>query len=142
MLRTAIVLIASVAAQADIVEDAFNTKDIDSFGEPTIQGMTQVPAAGAILAEAPPKTKKKTTADSTSFYGGSIMTPALTPWSIRSGQRPAKIGYKVPNFGVDHDIKATQKHEKDTSKKLGAWNPKKDKDDKWIVPTENAFFRI
>ena len=140
MLRTAIVLIASVAAQADIVEDAVNTKDIDSFGEPTIQGMTQVPAAGAILAEAAPKTK--TTTASTSFYGGSIMTPALTPWSTRSGQRPAKIGYKVPNFGVDHDILATQKHERDTAKKLGAWKLKKDKDDKWIVPTENAFFRI
>ena len=36
MLRTAIVLIASVAAQADIVEAAVNTNEIDSFGEPTI----------------------------------------------------------------------------------------------------------
>ena len=140
MLRTAIVLIASVAAQADIVEAAVNTSAIDSFGEPTIQGMTQVPAAGAILAQAPPSKKKA--AASSSFYGNSINTPALTPWSMRSGQRPAATGYKVPNFGVDHDIRATQKHEKDTAKKVGAWNPKKDKDDKWIVPKEDAFFRI
>lgn len=77
-----------------------------------------------------------------SFYGDSFVTPALTPYSTRSGQRPAKTDYKVPNFGLDQDIVATHKHEKDVSKKYGAWNPKQDKDGVWIVPKEDAFFRI
>ena len=142
MLRTALLVIAAV--KADIVDDAVNTNAVDSFGEPnTIMGMTQMPAeapAAPVLAEA---AKAPAASSSSSFYGSSFVTPALTPYALREGQRPAKIGYKVPNFGIDHDIIATQKHERDTSKKLKTpWNPKKDKDDKWIVPTESAFFKI
>ena len=32
---------------------------------------------------------------------------------------PYPINYKVPNFGVDEDIIATQKHYRDTKKRVG-----------------------
>ena len=91
-------------------------------------------AATASAIEVSQESTYRPTAEQAPWY----KTASSSTWNVPDW----KINYKVPNFGVDHDIKATQKHEKDTSKKLGAWNPKKDKDDKWIVPTEDAFFRI
>jgi len=53
------------------------------------------------------------------------------------------MDYPVANFGVDHDIKASQKHESEVEKSLGyEWNPDKDDDGKWIVPTEDADFKL
>ena len=53
------------------------------------------------------------------------------------------VDYFVPNYGVDHDIIATQNHEKLVAKQMGSkWEPKQDKDGKWIVPTEDAFFKL
>ena len=34
------------------------------------------------------------------------------------------MDYKVPDFGVDHDIISTQKHIADQEKKHGKWTPK------------------
>ena len=53
------------------------------------------------------------------------------------------VDYFVPNFGVDHEIKATQKHTAETEQTLGTtWTPTKDDDDKWVVPTETAQFHL
>jgi hypothetical protein len=53
------------------------------------------------------------------------------------------VDYFVPNFGVDHEIVATHKHMGDAEKRLKhKWVPKKDEDDKWVVPTEETFFHI
>ena len=41
------------------------------------------------------------------------------------------VDYKVPNFGIDHDIIATQKHIKDQEAKHGAWTPKQDDNGVW-----------
>ena len=129
-------LIATVSAyDADFVDEALNTGSIDNFGEVknTMLGQGEAPSS---TPAAP------ATSFASSSAGASFVTPKLTPYSQRSGQRPAKIGYFVPNFGLDTDIVATQKHERDSAKKLGKWTPKKDKDDKWIVPTESAFFKL
>jgi hypothetical protein len=48
------------------------------------------------------------------------------------------LNYKVPNFGLDTDIKNTVSSLKSTEKKLGNWNPKKDSDGAYIVPTSAA----
>ena len=53
------------------------------------------------------------------------------------------MDYPVANFGVDHDIKASQKHTEEVEKSLGyEWNPDQDDDGKWIVPTEDADFKL
>ena len=44
------------------------------------------------------------------------------------------VDYKVPNLGMDTDIKQTQASLISTEKKLGNWNPKQDKDGAFIVP--------
>jgi len=45
-------------------------------------------------------------------------------------------GYTVPDFGIDHDIKASKASEKEAEASTGhQWNPKKDADGNWIVPT-------
>jgi hypothetical protein len=48
------------------------------------------------------------------------------------------LNYKVPNFGLDTDIKNSASSLKSTEKKLGNWNPKKDSDGAFIVPTTIA----
>ena len=53
------------------------------------------------------------------------------------------MDYPVANFGVDHDIKASQTHTDQVEKSLGyTWNPDQDDDGKWIVPTEDAEFKL
>ena len=53
------------------------------------------------------------------------------------------MDYPVANYGVDHDIKASQTHEAAVEKSLGhEWNPDQDDDGKWIVPTEDADFKL
>lgn len=49
------------------------------------------------------------------------------------------MNYAVPDFGPDHDIAASHAHEAAASATLGhAWNPDKDDDGNWIVPTTSA----
>lgn len=53
------------------------------------------------------------------------------------------MDYPVPDFGVDHDVKHTQDHIAQVEKTLGVtWNPDQDDDGKWIVPTEEADFKL
>ena len=53
------------------------------------------------------------------------------------------MDYFVPNFGLDHDMLHTAAHEAAASKALGhVWTPTKDEDDKWILPKEDAFFKL
>jgi len=53
------------------------------------------------------------------------------------------MDYPVPNFGVDHDIAASQAHTDQVEKSMGyTWNPDQDDDGKWIVPTEDADFKL
>ena len=67
--------------------------------------------------------------------------PLLTWEATEPASHP--INYFVPNFGVDHDIKGSEVNTAEAEKALGTtWTPTKDKDDKWIVPTEDAFFKI
>lgn len=50
-----------------------------------------------------------------------------------------KMNYKVPDFGVDHEIAASHAHEAAASATIGhVWNPDKDDDGNWIVPTTTA----
>ena len=45
------------------------------------------------------------------------------------------VDYYVPNFGVDPEITAAQKHIADQEKRLKhKWNPKVDANGVWIVP--------
>ena len=66
--------------------------------------------------------------------GSNIRREPLLTWEATE---PAShpINYFVPNFGLDHDIKASLKHSE-------GWTPVKDKDDEWVVPKEDAFFKI
>jgi hypothetical protein len=48
------------------------------------------------------------------------------------------LNYKVPSLGLDTDIKNVVSSLKSTEKKLGKWNPKKDADGAFIVPTSLA----
>jgi len=49
----------------------------------------------------------------------------------------------VPDFGVDHDIKATQQHSENAEKQLNhKWDPKQDEDGNWVVPTDSASFKL
>ena len=51
--------------------------------------------------------------------------------------------YGIANIGVDHDVIASQTHEAAASAALGhTWVPKKGKDDKWILPHEDAEFKL
>jgi hypothetical protein len=53
------------------------------------------------------------------------------------------MDYPVADFGVDHDIKASDSHTTAAEKSLGhTWNPDQDDDGKWIVPTEDAEFKL
>ena len=54
------------------------------------------------------------------------------------------MDYFVPNFGIDHDIAATQGHEIAASEKLEhEWNPAWDaKAEKFIVPHVDAEFKL
>jgi len=49
-------------------------------------------------------------------------------------ESPHPVDYKVPNFGVDHDIIDTQKHMADQEKKHGKWEIKQDANGKWNMP--------
>ena len=66
--------------------------------------------------------------------GANIQREPLLTWKPTD---PAShpVDYFVPNFGMDHEIKASLEHSK-------AWTPVKDEDDEWIVPKEDAFFKI
>ena len=53
------------------------------------------------------------------------------------------VDYFVPNFGVDKDIADSQGHEAAASNTLKhTWTPKKDEDDKWVLPHEDAEFKL
>ena len=67
--------------------------------------------------------------------------PLLTWAPTEPASHP--VNYFVPNFGLDHDIVATQAHEAGAAKALKTtWTPTKDKDDNWVVPTESASFQL
>ena len=53
------------------------------------------------------------------------------------------MDYPVPDFGIDHEIKASQEHEKAAAAAMGhEWHPDQDVDGRWIVPTEDADFKL
>ena len=53
------------------------------------------------------------------------------------------VDYFVPNFGKDHDIAASQSHEKAAERSVGHnWNPTKDEDDKWVLPSPTIEFKL
>jgi len=73
----------------------------------------------------------------------SLEREPLLSWKPKRAKSAHPIDYFVPNFGVDHDILATQRHIKKTEKRLKKkWNPKKDEDGNWILPKEDAFFKL
>ena len=58
-----------------------------------------------------------------------------------------KLGYAadyvVPNFGADHDMVSTEAHTAAAEARLGhQWTPTKDEDDKWVLPSATADFRL
>ena len=52
--------------------------------------------------------------------------------------KPHPVDYFVPNLGIDKDIIDAKASIKSTEKKLGAWNPKQDKNGYWSVPEAAA----
>ena len=54
------------------------------------------------------------------------------------------INYSVPDFGTDSDMLHTAANEKAAAEQLGhTWTPEKDPvTDKWVVPTEDAEFKL
>ena len=53
------------------------------------------------------------------------------------------MDYFVPDFGVDHEIADSQSHEHAAEGSLKhTWVPKKDKDDKWVLPHADAEFKL
>ena len=66
-----------------------------------------------------------------------------TKWVPTKKGKPAQVtDYSVPNLGMDRDVKDTAGSIQSTEAKLGAWNPKADKDGAFIVPTpyDNASY--
>ena len=52
--------------------------------------------------------------------------PACTSLGCKTGSivdGPKPKDYDVPNFGIDHDIEASNKNLKDAEGKFGPWNP-------------------
>jgi hypothetical protein len=68
---------------------------------------------------------------------GSTVAIRREPLLTWSATVPAThpMNYPVPDFGVDHEIAASLKHS-------AAWEPTKDKDDKWIVPDAAIEFKL
>ena len=123
-------LVAAVSAQdAEFMDEAVNSSDVTAYGE---AAPAQDFSLGQGEGEAKPKQltkkgkkshKKVKKSASTSDFGGSFVTPKIRGPNPKAA---AAVDYKVPNFGVDFDIKATQKHIKDTEKKFKhKWTPKK-----------------
>jgi len=53
------------------------------------------------------------------------------------------VDYFVPDFGKDHEIADSQRHEGEAEKKLKhTWTPKKDEDDKWVLPSHEIEFHL
>ena len=53
------------------------------------------------------------------------------------------MNYFVPNFGEDADIASSKTHEAAAAARLKhQWNPTKDKDGNWELPSESAFFTL
>ena len=53
------------------------------------------------------------------------------------------MNYFVPNFGVDHEIASSQTHERAAEDRLKhKWVPKKDEDDKWVLPSPEIEFKL
>jgi hypothetical protein len=68
--------------------------------------------------------------------------PLLT-WRPKQKKGDYPVDYFVPNFGIDKDIVDAQKHISDAEKRLKhKWVPKQDEEDKWIVPKEEAVFKL
>ena len=129
-------LIASASAQdaMDLVEAAVNTKAVDFMGEPT-GALVQTPVVEAAPALVDTTPQVPAYLPVSLAATPNIFTPAIHGY-IADG--PASTGYKVPNFGQDVDIIATNKHIADSEKKLKhKWTPlpnpdKYDKD--YFVP--------
>ena len=68
----------------------------------------------------------------------------LLSWKPKVPKSHGPVDYFVPNFGKDHDIKASQTHEGNAESELKhEWTPVKDeKTEKWIVPTSSVDFRL
>jgi hypothetical protein len=65
-----------------------------------------------------------------------ICSSANWPCEQNKSKSPYPINYKVPDFGVDHDIVQTQRHIADEEKRQNhKWNPKKDENGAWNVPS-------
>ena len=118
------ILVASVSADdtMDFVDQAVNSKAVDFNGEP-VESLAQAPV---MAVETSPVVSYPEVSLTSTASGDGIFTPAIHG---PNDDGPAKTGYKVPNFGVDRDIIATNKHIADTERKLKhKWIPLKNKD--------------
>ena len=102
-----------------MVTAAVNTDAVDFMGEPTgTLSLTQTVSAPALVDT----TVQVPAYLPVSFAAKSnINTPAYHGYAADG---PAATGYKVPNFGQDVDIIATNKHIADSEKKMKhKWTP-------------------
>jgi len=67
-----------------------------------------------------------------------------TQYKHKKKELPYKIDYTVPHFGKDLDIRHSEESALDAEKALGhVFTPEwDDEDEKWIVPTETAEFKL
>lgn len=74
------------------------------------------------------------------FLNVQLESDPLRTWLPRKAATHP-MDYPVANHGEDHDIVSTQRNMENAEKTLEhTWVPKKDKDDKWIVPKVEAVF--
>ena len=67
----------------------------------------------------------------------------LLSWAPKPKKGSHPVDYFVPNFGLDEDIATTHKNVAKAEGQLKhTWTPVQDKEDKWIVPTETADFKM
>lgn len=53
------------------------------------------------------------------------------------------MNYFVPHFGEDADVKDSKAHEALAAGKVGSpWNPKKDEDGNWVLPSPQIEFKL
>ena len=111
-------------SEPDFVERALASKAVDNLGNPTEVDPYGRAKFIQLDSSDDDDDEKKKKEKNTSDYHGAYVTPALLKRHLRAGQVPAVMGYKVPDFGQDFDIAATQKHAAESEKLLGhKWRP-------------------
>lgn len=67
----------------------------------------------------------------------------LLSWSPSLKKKKYPMNYYVPSFGRDDDMNETNLSENSASESVGAeWNPERDEDGKWVLPSPQIEFKL